>query len=264
MQPASTTACDEPDVVVTPVPDVDYDDDDDFMPAATASSADRQRVPPVLRAYADRLSAKQSSALRKTQSLAEALAILVAAQSAPAKSDWQPRNKAQHKGIGLVYNAYRTALLTEDQLDALYFKAMSGVTQRDDSCLIAATPLKRQPTADADGESKGTSRPRGVQLESKKRTGLFYQDKTTFELVHLILMKAGRFPPTSEHEVSHLCHNPHCIALNHLVWELHPANVDRDTCRYTRQIECPNCAHSFGLCKHVPPCVACSCNAQPQ
>lgn len=269
---------DDPDLELTPVPDAVggnafvADDDDDFMPISRpqhSNSLPKPTRPQQSRdllatvAYGQRLTPETLNNLTTTTSLSQALTILVASQAHIKRDNWQPRNKAKDKGVGLVYNAYRTTLLREGQLNSLYSKAMSGAVQHADGCLTAGTPAKRQPTAaSSPEESKAPSRPRGVQLDKQRRVGFFAEDSTTFELTHLILVKAGRYPPTSEHEVSHLCHNPHCIALTHLVWELHPDNVDREACRYTRSLHCPKCGHRFGACEHNPPCVACTCANQ--
>jgi len=208
---------------------------------------------------------------RAPQTSTEASALLARyVQNQPALShvDLHPRNLTNATKnnpltelLGNTYNAHRMRLLTSTQLQHLMQKLVDeGYTDMPDGCRITNRTLKKGATKlrtdDPAGEKVTSKRPRGLQLDSKFK-GVF--GATTFECVHVVLFANGMYPRTSEDEASHLCHNNYCIKLEHLIWELHVPNVDRNQCLATRTIQCPNCAHEFTLCKHVPMCVPCTC-----
>ena len=46
-------------------------------------------------------------------------------------------------------------------------------------------------------------------------------------------------------EISHLCHSPLCLNINHLTLETHSTNMDRELCRH----------QGFCTANHQPPCL---------
>lgn len=169
--------------------------------------------------------------------------------------EMHPRNK-EKLGAASAYNARKIMLLDAEQVNHLADKIK---TERVGSCLVEPDAIRKRIKL-ADG-SYAATRPRGVELSSEYRYGLFSppSDKPKYtpswERSHIILAKAEIFPDTSEHEVSHLCHNPFCLDPTHLLWELHPSNEAREECRFTRKLKCPCCDHTFSLCKHNPKCI---------
>ena len=180
-------------------------------------------------------------------------------QPAVALTHIHPRNKDRKQKqsgslVGRVYNAHRMRLLSLSQLGFLKQKLDEvGCVVKPDGCWVAnAGKKKRATVADPDAQK----RPRGLQLDRRYK-GVF--GTQTFELVQIQMFASGNYPRTSEDEISHLCHNNFCINPCHLLWELHPDNVDRDRCRHTRDIQCPCCRHVFTICDHNPQCVPCTC-----
>jgi hypothetical protein len=172
-----------------------------------------------------------------------------------------PRNKKTK-----VYDASKVRSLDAQQLNHLFRKIKTiddnrGFEEKDKDhwCKIAvdSTNNKSSPKP----QTAASYKSRGIQLDKKYRYGLFKvqpekpKANIEWEKTHIILAKNNRFPPSSEHEVSHLCHNPKCCKESHLIWELHSENLDREKCRYTRDIECPKCSHHFTACKHDPKCL---------
>jgi hypothetical protein len=202
-----------------------------------------------------RLTAAELDEALRTQSLAQAAADV----SLLAPSDIHPRNKAGTvPAPASCYNALKVRLLDTEQLQHLCAKIQpidAEHCQED----AAATPKRAVANQD---NTLPRVRPRGIQLDVAFRYGVFSaptdqpKRSISWEKTHILAAAAGNYPATSEHEISHLCHNPHCIKPSHLLWELHPANVERESCRYTRRLECPACSHSFSLCKHAPACTA--------
>lgn len=127
-----------------------------------------------------------------------------------ADKDLQPRNMVNVKALGpkrslaMVYNAFKCHLLTKEQLANLTSK-------------MATKPVGQCDIVDGYGK-QGHARPRGLQLSVEYRYGFFSTAKdkpsstVTFEQTHVILFSLGVYPPTSEHEVSHRCHNPFCVS----------------------------------------------------
>jgi len=201
-----------------------------------------------------RLSAAQLDAQIKQQSLARATADV----SLLTPSEIHPRNRAGTGPVpASVYNALKVRLLSVEQLAHLNEKinpvAVVG------GCLEDAGATAKRAAANRD-DSTPIVRPRGIQLDAEFRFGVFStptdqpKRNISWEKTHIVTAIAGSYPPTSEHEISHLCHNPQCIKPSHLLWELHPQNVARERCRFTRRLVCPACSHSFSLCKHEPEC----------
>jgi hypothetical protein len=199
--------------------------------------------------------------------LDEALKALVAQQPTVSELDLHPRNK-KDKQVGKVYNAHRVLLLDPAQLSFLTSKI--HLTIQEDGCWTSNALAKQSGNASVDVKSDGLSssidvfnaaaRPRGVSLGSKQSDKRFSAD-TTFEQVQVMMADKKIYAPTSEHEVSHLCHNPFCLNTLHLVWELHRVNHAREKCRWTREIKCPGmeCGITFNLCEHTPRCIPCHC-----
>lgn len=184
--------------------------------------------------------------------LAKSIAAKLTDQTFLSASAPHPRNQ-----ISQEYNALKITLLDEQQLTHLASKI---ITEPHGDCLdYKDGVLVQQKTRG--GQDRGT-RPRGVQLDREYRYGLFSQptDKPKYTpcwpATHVVLAKAGDMPPTSEHEASHLCHNPKCVKLEHLLWESHEDNMARNMCIATREIACPHCQHVFSACKHEPRCVS--------
>lgn len=186
-----------------------------------------------------------------------------------ALNELHPRNKEDIKrtptpnlkaAIGSKYNAHKLRLLTAPQLESLQRNLVTVINKRDHDneeywCYEAQGRKKKARTV---AESSKT---RGVELPAEHRTGFFSapcdKPKSTisWELTHVALARDDRLPPTSEHEVSHRCHNPACIRPSHLLWELHPTNIAREECRYQRNITCPKCNHTWSGCAHTPSCL---------
>jgi hypothetical protein len=196
-----------------------------------------------------------SSSTIELITIEQKLSNFVTNQSAVDLINVQPRNKARGASIGSVYNAHRIRLLSNSQIMHLVNKVK--YERKEDGCWISTGTEKKQATV---ANPSATKRPRGCQLDSRFK-GEF--GDTTFEQVQIMLAQAGKFPPTSEHEVSHLCHTVSCVNPEHLLWELHTDNVAREKCRFTRAVTCPcGCNHTFTLCSHSPSCVVCTCNHQ--
>jgi hypothetical protein len=176
--------------------------------------------------------------------------------------DLHPRNKFKDGGIGKIYNAHRIRVLTPAQVRHLLRKVQTRAMP--DGCHVVTKPVVKQvPPGTNFNSTVSPLRPRGVQLDTSM-TDSFFDKHTSFECTHVVLASEGRYPESSEHEVSHLCQNPLCVIPTHLIWELHPANVAREACRYVRDVACPNCRHHFSTCRHSPACIACTCSTQSE
>ena len=76
----------------------------------------------------------------------------------------------------------------------------------------------------------------------------------TFYVHHLAWYVAGNSMPKPRLEhLSHLCSNPACCNVNHLVVETPEANNSRKNCGF--EVSCPCCKHTFAPCDHDPKCV---------
>jgi hypothetical protein len=181
----------------------------------------------------------------------EILKVYISKQEIVSINDIHPRNKGKDSTYGMVYNAHRIRLLNKPQIVYLVSKVKYDI--KEDGCWISCGTSKQQPTF---ADPSATSRPRGIQLNSQHR-GTF--GETTWEQAQIMLAQTGRFAPTSEHEISHLCHTSSCVNPDHFVWELHPKNHAREKCRYTRNITC-SCGKNFSLCDHTPRCIICTCH----
>lgn len=90
----------------------------------------------------------------------------------------------------------------------------------------------------------------GIGEEWSKSGGDF---RTTILSAHVVLCTNGFFPPNTDHECSHLCHNSRCICLEHLVWE--PKAVNNSRAR------CVAVGHCLGGHGNYPDCLFCQpCN----
>jgi len=201
----------------------------------------------------------RSDIITNVDTAKEVLGEMTHNQPAVPLTHIHPRNKDRKRKhsedvIGRVYNAHRMRLLSLRQLGFLKQKLDEiGSVVKPDGCWVANAGKKKRATfADPDAQK----RPRGIKLDTKYK-GVF--GVQTFELVQIQMFASGNYPRTSEDEISHLCHNNFCINPRHLLWELHPDNIDRDRCRHTRDIACPCCHHVFTICDHIPQCVPCTC-----
>jgi len=165
--------------------------------------------------------------------------------------DIHPRNKKG--GVGSVYNAFRLHDLPFDELKKLHDRCCGGYVMHDGCFLTVKKAKSVGSNACALGKSK---RPRGADYRGLLAGTV---TKTTIELTHLVLYMRGIYPKTSEDEVDHLCSQPFCLEYTHLKWSLHRANHDREKCRHTRVLTCPQCGHMYNECKHTPACVPCTC-----
>jgi len=264
------------------------DEDDDFVPskhysfslASTPISTSKRKAgrPPKRRLetasedYELVIGSVQTHPLASKKQQVELMQRLIERQPTIAIKDIQPRNKTAYNAakrkaakdadtdpaqyIGTSYNAFRMMALSASQVQHLKAKLDSIAWDvRPDGCHVSRRVKKQRATV-ADQTARGTQI-KCLQLDATYK-GVFVD--ASFECVHIVLYAAGRYPPTSEHEVSHLCHNPVCVNLEHLCWEFHPDNHARERCRWTRGLKCPcGCNHSFTLCPHTPQCVPCVC-----
>jgi hypothetical protein len=199
----------------------------------------------------------------------KAMAKWIKDQPKITEDQLHPRNKsAMKKGsdvgsaLGENYNAHKLRLLDRFQLEALYQQACGyevdhrGSTDQAVWCHRAVCKEKKGKKS-----KTGIKKSRGVELPAEYRYGLFStpteneKEVISWERTHIILAMEERFPPSSEHEVSHRCHVADCIKTDHLLWELHPDNVAREECRHKREITCSNCGHIFSECPHKPKCL---------
>jgi hypothetical protein len=200
-------------------------------------------------------SPKRDDHKQQRSSYAQSLAKLMAEQR-PVD---ELHNQNKKSGIaGSRHNAFRALALPSDILKRMAMAAGVGVNQSD-GCRISSRITKR-PGKDLKSR-KNVNCPRGVEFNAKERRRLGEGlPVLSISCFHLVLIANGNLPPTSEHEASHRCHFPLCVNPNHLIWETHKQNVDREQCRSTRLITCPcPCNHTFSICDHNPSCIHCTC-----
>lgn len=85
-------------------------------------------------------------------------------------------------------------------------------------------------------------------------------DKLKFYLHHVAMMKSradrglvGMWD-TREFQVSHRCHNPLCVNVDHLVLESGDDNRERNT-HCTGEVRCTVCSTSMPVCPHTVKCI---------
>jgi len=235
----------------TAVPWADYDDDADFVDLSNPEddALSLAASPPLSLNTFDR-----KKMIKRTADIESLMDDLLRNQPAVPPANVHPRNKGKNGGVGKTYNAHRMRLLSNGQLKHLKKKLDdAGHDVMPDGCWITKRTKKQQGTF---VDPTAAKRPRGCQLDSSYK-GVFGDQ--TFELVHIQMFASGIYPTSSEDEASHLCHNNFCINPVHLIWESHPDNVQREICRHTRAITCPQCTHQFTLCTHTTKCVVCTC-----
>lgn len=209
--------------------------------------------------------APSANFLKTRQPASKVLPALIADQPHVQFSDIQPRNKAGltkestdsevRAALGSVYNAHKIRLFNSSELNQLN-KTTTFMVDSDRGCHICTNSEKAEPTTTAKCNARSAAAsPRGVDLPRKWRHNNAIV-VASYQRTHVMLALHNRMPPTSEHEVSHRCHNPACVNVDHLVWELHPENVAREGCRNLRKVECPCCTHKFAVdCPHNPKCL---------
>jgi len=131
--------------------------------------------------------------------------------------------------LGNTYNAHHVNLLDSMQLANLTEQVISSCPILSQHSPAGVVRAKRQRDAgvcwptkspgvqtkeQADG-SKDPVRPQGVRLDTAHRYGKYFSPPTgarynsrTFSLGAIMLASQDELPPSSEHEVSHLCHEP--------------------------------------------------------
>jgi hypothetical protein len=60
-------------------------------------------------------------------------------------------------------------------------------------------------------------------------------------------------PGAREAECSHLCHDPSCSGLGHVITESGPSNNARNNC--VQAVECHSCGRILNVCPHQPRCL---------
>lgn len=183
----------------------------------------------------------------------------VATQATKGVGFIHPRNS--RKTFGAIYNAHRLRILTAKQLLHLFKKVTKESKVQNDGCII--------PTLEAAERRRRNLRPVSVNITHRYGFCSAPKDKpkyeTQFAQTAIVLAHHSKFPTHSEQECSHLCHNPLCINHEHIVWEFHKENMDRERCRYTRRLTCPGCQEGeWNECNrqatHTPNCVTCTCD----
>lgn len=80
---------------------------------------------------------------------------------------------------------------------------------------------------------------------SCRRGNWTYAEPTSLVLAaHAVLVMNGHFPREDD-QASHLCHNPWCVRLEHLIWENAGYNMRRKRCQ----------ARNKCVCRLNPPCL---------
>ena len=121
------------------------------------------------------------------------------------------------------------------------YKKVLSTAHEEGSCIIP----RRKPRKD--GYVRWT-----VTSQQRQKLGLpgkgelsYYTHQLTFYSVH------GYVPEKDAMHISHLCHNPSCMNVLHLVEETPEENMARKNCF----IQCPHCF--CNLCPHEPRCIRC-------
>lgn len=134
-------------------------------------------------------------------------------------------------------NSQRIMELDEDQLDYLW----QQIPRFDNpvGCHIMTTNLN----------------PKGYPVCRVTRSGVAtanMRPDTRFAAGAVMLVYHGHMPPEPTSDCSHLCGNPSCVRLEHLVWESRAANLARIACTGTI---CCTCNNSRDFCPHTPKCI---------
>jgi len=69
----------------------------------------------------------------------------------------------------------------------------------------------------------------------------------------IVLAYNGIFAKNPTDQISHLCDNPKCIKVNHLMWETSSENNNRKGC--PGWIKCNCCDELHDVCIHTPKCI---------
>lgn len=79
----------------------------------------------------------------------------------------------------------------------------------------------------------------------------------TYYIHHLAWYVNGREVPENSNtmQLSHLCDDPRCFNVDHIVLETPKQNNSRKNCGVMVQCPCP-CQHKFLVCDHEPKCIA--------
>lgn len=78
----------------------------------------------------------------------------------------------------------------------------------------------------------------GRRKMQKYTTGKHNKNPTVQVCVTQVVLVAAGFYPQEDDEASHLCHDPRCILLEHLLWERGDFNRRRKTCAKLGECVC--------------------------
>jgi len=127
-----------------------------------------------------------------------------------------------------------------------YERFLKGARKNERGCLIP-NKIPREDGYVRYSITKGSAvQAFGPGAELKERT--FY--------VHHLAWYVAQKPmpvPRIEH-LSHLCSDPRCFNVDHLVVEIPKENNDRKGCGFIVTCPCP-CGHVFNACQHEPKCI---------
>jgi len=99
--------------------------------------------------------------------------------------------------------------------------------------------------------------PRHVQIGWSNKQGEYDNKEISqyqfFVPAQIVLAYEGFFAENKTDDASHLCDNPSCVRVDHLVWESHAKNEARKRCPVFHVCEC--CQHKQLVCTHIPACI---------
>lgn len=166
--------------------------------------------------------------------------------------DKQHRAKRKSEATDRGRDATRLTRLSLEQLEYLYNEVLDRTENGGNVDL--SDPLT---CLDITAQLQKNGYPRHVQIGWQQLQGEWDNKEISqyqfFVPSQIMLACNGFAAKLPSDEASHLCDNPACVRVEHLVWENHAQNDARKNCKGS--IRCLECTSLVLVCDHSPRCI---------